>query len=102
MGYSSFGSESLNPTRANDQKEAFNVRWPPQHQTDFRGCPNSFKEVAGQLQTLFQKLSRAYAVACALALGFQNDLDMFAKTLSTMDLCSLARQNETKRNETSL
>ena len=87
MGYSPLKTESVNPSRPPELKEAFNVRFPPTHQNDFRGCAASFTNVSLELLRVFRKTASRYAIACALALNLPTDF--FDETLKEMDLCTI-------------
>ncbi|KAL1515509.1 hypothetical protein AB1Y20_002131 [Prymnesium parvum] len=83
-GYSPLRSESLNKSRAAENKEAFNVR---ARANRFDGCPAGFEEAAAALWETAEFTARRYAMASALALGLP--LDFFSRTLERMDLCTL-------------
>lgn len=87
MGYSPYQTESTNPHRPPELKEAFNVRFPPAHENDYRGCPDAYAEVADELQIIFKKAANRYALACALALGLPPNF--FASQIQNMDLCTI-------------
>ena len=87
MGYSPCQTESLNRNRPPELKEAFNVRFPPTHQNDYRGCPDSFADMVSELQVILHKAAHRYALACALALGLP--INFFLETIQTMDLCTI-------------
>ena len=87
MGYIPMRTESHNPSRPPEMKEAFNVQFPPAHTNDFRGTPATFANAAQELQSVIRLASKRYAIACALALGLP--IDMFEKTLCDFDLCTL-------------
>jgi isopenicillin N synthase-like dioxygenase len=87
MGYTPVLAESTNPSRPPEMKEAFNVRFLPAHENDFRGCPLSFVETANDMQRMFSRAAHRYALACALALGLP--IDFFDQTIEKMDLCTI-------------
>jgi isopenicillin N synthase-like dioxygenase len=87
MGYSPHQTESTNPHRPPELKEAFNVRFPPAHENDYRGFPDAYIAVAKELQIAFQTATNHYALACALALGLP--LNFFASKIQDMDLCTI-------------
>jgi isopenicillin N synthase-like dioxygenase len=87
MGYSPVQSESINKSRPPELKEAFNVRFPPAHQNDFSGCPESFQSAVEVLQSVLKKAKQAYLTACALALDLP--MDFFTQTLKEMNLCTI-------------
>lgn len=87
MGFAPVLSESINRSRPNELKEAFNLRFPPKRQNDLSGCPDSFVEVTEKLQAKYRDLARRYAIACALALSLP--LDFFANALVDLDLCTI-------------
>lgn len=87
MGYSPYQTESTNPSRPPELKEAFNVRFPPSHHNDYRGCPDDYEAMVEALQDVLRKAAHRYALACALALDLP--IDFFKETLATMDLCTI-------------
>lgn len=87
MGYSPYQTESTNPSRPPELKEAFNVRFPPVHQNDYRGCPDGYEMMVEELQNVLRKAAHRYALACSLALDLP--IDFFTETLVTMDLCTI-------------
>ena len=88
MGYAPFASESLNRTRANELKEAFNVRFPPAHHNNLQGCPHAFQNMVKELVIpKMKQVARRYALACALALKLPRTF--FQSTLKDMNLCTV-------------
>ena len=89
IGYSPYQSEQLNPLRkaTPELKEAFNVRFPPTWNNDYRGCPKSFIEYSQQLQHVMKDVFIRYAYACSVAL--QLPRTFFADTLKELNLCTI-------------
>ena len=86
-GYAPMRSESLNRSRPPEMKEAFNIRFPPAHKNDLRGCPDSFVEASQTLLNVMRKAAQRYSLACALALGLP--VDFFSSALEEFNLCTI-------------
>ena len=87
MGYSPYKTESTNPSRPPELKEAFNVRFSPAHKNDYRGCPGGYDVMVEEMHSVLRKAAHRCALACALALELP--IDFFLETLVTMDLCTI-------------
>lgn len=84
-GYIPMCTESHNPSRPPDMKEAFNVQCAGKN--DFRGAPTDFESATLELMSVFKNATTRYAIACALALGLP--IDNFEMTLRQFDLCTI-------------
>ena len=88
MGYSPYQTESTNPSRPPEQKEAFNVRFPLAHENDYRLSAVIQREgQRARLELIFSRAAHRYALACALALG--SPYDFFDEKVDNMDLCTI-------------
>ena len=83
-GYFPPDTEALNAARANDVKEAFNVR---RTAMDFRGTPPRFAAEAESFYERATELADRVMLACAVALGLEPTF--FAERHREKNLCTL-------------
>ena len=84
-GYFPFRTEALDSRRANDVKEAFNVR---RTAMDWRGCPDGFAARQTAMYETAAELADRFLLACAVALGLDDPL-FFTRRHVDKDLCTL-------------
>lgn len=83
-GYAPYATESLNPSRPPELKEAFNLRFVP---NDYSGCPDSFRDLSEELLAVLRKAAERYALACAVALGLPPLF--FRREMEEMNQCTV-------------
>ena len=109
-GYAPYASESHHVARPPEESEKYNVRFPPAHQHDLRGCPTRFTNMitddkneedviddggSALLLPILHRACHRYTLALAVALNLSSNEDddepynFFAKTFRRMDQCSI-------------
>jgi isopenicillin N synthase-like dioxygenase len=83
-GYFPFATEALNSGRANDVKEAYNVR---RTAMDWAGCPPGFAATQAAMYETAAELADRFLLACAVALGLEPRF--FVRRHVDKDLCTL-------------
>lgn len=83
-GYFAPDTEALNAARANDVKEAFNVR---RTAMDYSGAPRGFADEANAFYARATELADRVMLACSVALGLPPGF--FASRHREKDLCTL-------------
>jgi isopenicillin N synthase-like dioxygenase len=87
-GYVPFRVAKVNKPRTLEHREAF---FCSPHPTDhvFQGTPDDYAPIICAIWEKLETASRRFMIACALALGLEDELDFFARSAQRMDSCQM-------------